>query len=255
MVRRFWQTYAAIASASVAVSLLSWLAVWLCGLSIRTLPPLTAALTLPMGFPSLSDFAVPATAGPWLLWVVLFLVKVWLTGGTYGAFARVYADLPGGPAAFIRDGGRAFWRLLGWYVLWDSVGLAGALWLGDIRVTIPLWCVRWVFLYAGPALVCETQDSARRALGRAGRVWLRDWAASLGLAIAVAVTAAVCAGIGKPVAPGPLGLWLTLAIIIDGLAGAWWMHMTCARYAHLSGWVEGVRADRVTAADTASPRR
>jgi hypothetical protein len=242
MVRRFWQTYTILSALSIIVSVTACAILRLAGVPLAVARPVPAALAFTTGFPSLWDFTVPAGGGPWLLWLIFLVIRTWLTGGMYGALARVYAGLEGGLVPFTHDALRAFGRLLLWQVLWDAVWLGSALWIGDARIAGLVWCVRWMFLYANPALVCELQDSARQALGRAWRAWLQDWPAAMLLAAGLSASAAFGAWLaGARTGHAGPALWMLAATLFYAPLNIWILHMAAARYVHVSGWLDGIK--------------
>lgn len=203
-------------------------------------------LMLPTDFPSVWTLVGPSTAvsGVGAGLILLFqLAQVFLTGGMYGSLVRVNTGQPTNIGSFLHDARRAFPRLLIWTLLWfvtegvlvthrAQASLATALFLA-----ILLTLLRFMFLFAEVAFVCELQSTFYATVAMAVRTLTQNAGRMIPVAVAIAAVSGLASGIVNTWGSGfALGIGVVYTVI-----ELWLLHMLTSRYLLLAGWQSRVQ--------------
>lgn len=237
MVRRFFIAIAWLAVVVTAFTCLSWLYLYLNHVPLSKPASTMQTINLPTTIPSVWNMTLPIVAATWWLPIVVLIVQVFLTGGFYGTLVRVNTGSRATRGSFISDSLHAFWRLLGWNLLWALlslfvIGLYKMSAPVAIGVSILLVCCRYVFLFAEVALVCEMQAPMQQALKTSALALLNGIVPML----PYGVCTVLLTGIGMTlVAYTSIDMTLVIGVVY-GLAMTWLSHMITARYLMLSDW-------------------
>lgn len=237
MVRRFWIAIFWLAVGVTLFTCLSWLYLYLNHVPLSKPSSTMQTINLPTTLPSLWNMTLPIVAGTWWLPIAVLLLQVLLTGGFYGTLVRVNTGANASGGSFVSDSLHAFWRLLGWNLLWALltlfvIGLYKMSAPIAVGVSILLLFCRYVFLFADVALVCELQAPMQQALKTSalallnGIVPMLPYGVSTILLTGIGMTVAAHASMGELLGAG----------IIYGVAMTWLSHMVTARYLALSDW-------------------
>lgn len=237
MLRQFWRTLIALAATAALYSTVSW--VYLQRSHVAAQGPVTGLqlVSFPSGFPSIWDIVRSnAAVSGWIL-LAVFLVHVLLTGGFLGTLVRVNSLQATAVSTFLADAARSFWRLLFWNLLWVAlsflaVGLTGVMRPLGVIFAILLLLVRFLFLFAEVALVCEQQ--AR--LGAVLRMAIQTMVEELVRMVPVAVAIVLLTGLGLSLAATGSPIRLLLTALAYTSAMTWLSHLVVARYVVFSAW-------------------
>lgn len=238
MIRHFWQTILSLYFTTLVASILFILALHLEHLVFVQPSSAFQLLTLPNSLPSVWNIVQPAQLTSWVAPVVLLLLQTWLSGGFYGSLIRINTRHHASVASFVADAMRSFWRLLLWYILWDSLaltlaGLINALPMFNITLTLVFLVCSYVLFFVPIGLVAEQATSIRQTVATSIRALLDGFLAMLPYAgLMVLVTASGLAFSSRVTRSGLLLLLVGYLAIMT-----WLWHMVIARYLLFSNWV------------------
>lgn len=246
MVRRFWVAISWVAVVVTAFTWLSWFYLYLNHVPLSKPASTLQLINLPTTAPSVWNTILPIVSKTWLLPIVVLLLQVFLTGGFYGTLVRVNTGRAASAGSFVSDSLHAYWRLLLWNIMWELlsllvIGIYKMSSTAAIGLSILLVCLRYVFLFADVALVCELQSPMRTALANAGNVLLNQIVPMLPYGVSTVVFTGVAMTVTAYGGTFTL-LWVGVAY---GLVMTWLGHLVTARYLAYSAW-SATRADEAT---------
>lgn len=218
---------------------LSWFFFVTQHLALRSPHTAFQLLLLPTDFPSVWDVALPTLTGSAAIPLLGLLIQAALTGGLYGGLVRVNTGLPANPATFVSDAIRAFWRLLFWNLIWFAAtliayGLSHALPAFSVVFGCLLLVLRFLFIFADTAIVCEQQATVREAVSRAAQTLMGNLATMLPIGLAMALAASLTAYL---VSATPVGAGILISVAY-GLVMLWLIHMVVSRYVVYANWTQ-----------------
>ncbi|MDQ0190076.1 hypothetical protein JI721_04300 [Alicyclobacillus cycloheptanicus] len=235
--RRFYIAMVWLAVVVTVFTCLSWLYLYLNHVPLSKPASTMQTLNLPTTAPSIWNMTMPIVAGTWWLPVVVLIVQVFITGGFYGTLVRVNTGTAASAGSFLSDALRAFWRLLGWNLVWMLLSLFV---IGLYRLSAPLSIAlsillifgRYVFLFSDVALVCEMQAPMQQALKNAALALLNGIVPMLPYGVCTMIFTGFAMTLTDYLSMTDL-LWVG---ILYGLVMTWIAHMITARYLALSDW-------------------